>query len=297
MARESEISGLGVTVAEPFAERMLTKRSLRLPTSLTTNFAALSITAERVIVIEPGSNTVLFAKNPSVRRPIASIQKLLTALLVIERGPSDELIEILPEDLPADARCLPMTAGLQPGHAYSRQSLLTAMLVGSANDAASALARDHSGSVETFVDAMNVRAKKLGMNNSRFCNPGGLPHEGQFSTAEDVAVLARKIDEIPGLRAIVATPACDLTHGDGSTVCLKNTNRLLRTMTECDGMKTGFTRASGHCLVASGSFREIRRIVIALNSTADQIWNDARQLLTSSLGIPDPPSGAALVSD
>lgn len=260
-------------------------------------FAALSITAERVIVIAPRSGAVLFAKNPTVSRPIASIQKLLTAFLIVERGALNERIELLPEDLPADAQCLPVTAGLRPGDTYSRQCLLSAMLIGSANDAASALARDHSGNVQAFVDAMNVRARQLGMNSSRFCNPGGLPHEGQFSTAEDVAVLARSIDDIADLRAIVATKAYNLIHGDGSLVRLNNTNRLLRTMPACDGMKTGFTRASGNCLVASGSFRQMRRIVIALNSTMDQIWSDAGQLLTFSLGIPDSTSGVSLVSD
>ncbi len=262
-----------------------------------TNFAELSIAAERAIVIEPRSNTVFFAKNPRVRCPVASIQKLLTALLVVEQETLDQLVEVLPEDLPGDPQCLPVTAGLRPGHAYSRRNLLTAMLVGSANDAANALARDHSGDRDAFVDAMNVRAVELGMNSSRFCNPTGLPHEGQFSTAEDIAALARTIDCIPSLRDIVAMSACDLIHGDGSTVHLNNTNRLLHTMHSCDGMKTGFTRASGHCLVASGSFRQIRRIVIALNSTMDHIWSDVRLLLTSSLGIAESTCGAELVSD
>lgn len=299
MARESEsgIPNLDVAVAGPFVSRMPARPSLRLSKSPATNYAALSIAAERVIVIEPRSGAVLFAKNPTVGRPIASIQKLLTALLVVERGSLNERIEVLPEDLPADAQCLPVTAGLRPGDTYSRQSLLSAMLIGSANDAASALARDHSGKVRAFVDAMNVRAKELGMKSSQFCNPGGLPHDGQFSTAEDVAVLARTIDDIPDLRAIVATRACNLIHGDGSSVRLNNTNRLLRTMPACDGMKTGFTRASGNCLVASGSFRQMRRVIIALNSTMDQIWSDASQLLTFSLDIPDSTSGASLVSD
>ena len=158
------------------------------------------------------------------------------------------------------------------------------MLIGSTGtDAASALARDHSGTVKSFVKAMNARAKELGMRDSVFRNPTGLPHKDQFSTARDVAILAKAIDDSPILRTIVAAPVCELPRSDGTTTRLTNTNKLLHTTAVCDGMKTGFTRASGHCLVASGSFGQLRRIVVVLNSTAEQIWSDAGQLLARSL--------------
>ena len=190
--------------------RQAAKRFAQVPfpplAPLTLDTVGQSTRSERVIVLDPDRKSVLFAKNASERRPIASIQKLLAALLLIERGALEDRVEIAPQDTLEDLTCRPMTAGLKPGHAYSRHELLQAMLIGSANDAALALARDHSGSIPAFVDAMNERARLLDMRNSRFCNPNGLPHDGQYSTAEDVATLAQTIDSSPLLRAIVATP-------------------------------------------------------------------------------------------
>jgi serine-type D-Ala-D-Ala carboxypeptidase (penicillin-binding protein 5/6) len=131
------------------------------------------------------------------------------------------------------------------------------------------------------------------MKNSEFFNPTGLPHDKQISTAEDVATLASLADEVSELRAIVSMPAHTVEHGDASTTFLKNTNRLLRTVASCDGMKTGFTRASGRCVVASGSFGELRRIVVVLNSVGEQVWSDARHLLNFSLGIVETTNGVA----
>ena len=297
MAVGARIGDLGLGLANPdlFSKglrRKSTERSGSIPIEVTT----FPIAAERVIVVEPKNDAVLFERNPDALGPVGSIQKLLTALLVIERGALNTSVEIHPEDIPADRQRLPVIANLRQGDVHSRQCLLTAMLVGSANDAANALARDHSGSVTAFVTAMDVRAKELGMTNSKFFNPTGLPHDEQVSTAGDIAELAKWVDEISTLRAIVCMPAYMLSHGDGTITRLNNTNRLLRTPGVCDGMKTGFTRASGRCLVASGSFGKLRRIVVVLNSTADQVWSDARQLLNCSLGITNPTSGVAGVA-
>lgn len=287
-------SGLELAIAD--AESSLNARAEKskgyLSSAAHQGVTTPSIAAARMIVVEPKSRTVVLERNSTALGPVGSIQKLLTALLIVERGGLNSSVVIRPEDIPANAQ-LPTVADLHPGDTHSRQGLLTAMLVGSANDAANALARDHSGSVTAFANQMNVRAKELGMKSSKFFNPTGLPHEGQISSAEDVAALASIADEVPTLRAAVSMPDYTLRHSDGTMTRLKNTNRLLSAQGACDGMKTGFTRASGHCLVASGSFRELRRIVIVLNSVADQVWNDASQLLNFSLGIAETTNGVA----
>ena len=169
--RSGEISDLRTVVTKPFARNLGTTGGSQPPPLLDFNSLPLSIGAERVVVIDPNSNIVLFSTSPTVRNPVASIQKLLTALLVTEKGGLDDAVEVRPEDLPQDTRCLPLTVGLRPSDVYPRRSLLAAMLIGSANDAASALARDHSGTVKSFVKAMNARAKELGMRDSVFRNP------------------------------------------------------------------------------------------------------------------------------
>lgn len=252
----------------------------------------LGLTCEKYVVVEPRSGSVLAAGNASARTPIASIQKLLTALLVIEAGDLRRPVEIEP----GDTACMPIKAELRPGGAYARHDLLGAMLIGSANDAALALARDHSGSLTAFAEAMNARAQALGMADSVFRNPTGLPHEGQHSTAHDAALLCAAADAVPLVRSLVAQRRWQVSHGAGAETRLDATNRLLRTMDACDGMKTGFTRASGACLAATGSRGPTRRLVVVLGSTPDDIWSDAGGLLSASLGIDSTIPGGALAA-
>ncbi|RLP77640.1 D-alanyl-D-alanine carboxypeptidase [Xanthobacter tagetidis] len=246
----------------------------------------------KYVIVEPQTGSVLQARNASEPTPIASIQKLMTALLVIEAGDLDRPVEIVPDDI----ACMPIRADLRPGGAYARRDLLGAMLVGSANDAALALARDHAGSLPAFAEAMTARARALGMADSTFRNPTGLPHEGQQSTAQDAALLCAAADAVPLVRTLVAQRHWQVSHGAGDATRLDATNRLLRTMEACDGMKTGFTRASGACLAATGSQGVTRRLVVVLGSTPDDIWKDAGGLLAASLGIESTIHGGALAA-
>jgi serine-type D-Ala-D-Ala carboxypeptidase (penicillin-binding protein 5/6) len=240
---------------------------------------APAVVANRAIVVDAVSGEVLFEKNADVSGPIASTQKLLTALLVVERGDLDGEFGIVREDTQA----APTRLGLEVGEQFTRRQLVTALLVRSFNDIAEALARDHSGSVAAFSEAMNERAKELGMESSNFENPHGLPHPRQVSTARDLAKLALAVDGVAEIREMVAKEGFTLERTGGREVALVNTNRVLRSCEWCDGMKTGFTNLSGFCLVCSGEKDGRRRIVVVLNSNSQSVWNDARRLLEWSL--------------
>lgn len=234
------------------------------------------ITAERVIVIDPASGEVLYEKNADKRGAIASTQKLLTALLVVEKGDLDGMLTVAK----SDSDCAPVRLGIKEGEQYSRRQLLTALMVKSSNDIAQALARDHSGSVEAFVTAMNAKAKELGLQDSLFRNPHGLPSEPeQYSTARNLSKIAAAADQNPDIRTMIKTKRFVFERAGQSSLTLENTNRVLHNYSVCDGMKTGFTNAAGYCLVASGEKNGKRRIVVVLNGGKIGVWADAQALL------------------
>lgn len=228
-----------------------------------------------VILVDVQSGRVLYNKNSRAPRAVASTQKLLTALIVAEEGSLWNTVTIQP----ADTAAPPTKLYLKPGQTYSRFELLQALLVKSANDVACALARDNAGSVEAFAKKMNHRAQQLGAASSHFINPNGLPAEGQFSTARDMAVIARNAYAHPILRRIMATKSFEFHFSDGRVRELVNTNRVLRTAPFCTGMKTGYTDAAGHCLVSSGQNNGHDVIAVVLGSNKARVWDDSRKLL------------------
>lgn len=240
------------------------------------------VSAERVIVVDAASDEVLWEKNADKRGAIASTTKLLTALLVVEAGDLDKIITVEQ----SDTQCAPVRLGLKTGEQYTRRQLLTAVLVKSSNDIAQVLARDNAGSVEAFAIKMNARCQQLGMQNSHYVNPHGLPStngDEPYSTARDLSVIARACDKLPDIRQIVKLTSYTFKWPSGKVTELANTNRVLRSTSYCDGMKTGYTNAAGYCLVASGERNGKRRIVIVLNDTEGGVWRDAQALLDWAL--------------
>jgi len=227
------------------------------------------------ILVDVRSGRVLYNKNSRTPRAVASTQKLLTALIIAEDGNLWEMVTIKPSDTTA----APTKLYLKAGQTYSRFELLQALLVRSANDVACALARDNAGSVEAFAVKMNRRAKQLGAMASNFINPNGLPAEGQYSTARDMAIIARNAYAHPILRRIVATKSFEFHFADGRVRELVNTNRVLRTYPFCTGMKTGFTNAAGHCLVSSGQNNGRDVIAVVLGSNKKHVYDDSQKLL------------------
>lgn len=234
---------------------------------------------ESAIVIDANSGRVLYAKNADSVRPVASTQKLVTALAVISAGNVNKRVTIQA----SDTKCEPSKLYLRPGETYSRTDLMRALIVKSGNDVARALARDVGGSQEGFAAIMNRKAASLGMRHSNFLNPNGLPAEGQYSTARDIAIASRAAYQVPLIRSWTRIKSYTFQYSDGRTKRLENTNRLLKSVPYCDGMKTGTTNAAGRCLVSSGTLNGRSAIVVVLKSNSTHIWNDSEKLLRWAL--------------
>lgn len=243
---------------------------------------APAISAPRAIVIDYESGRVLFQKNADAKCAVASTQKLITALCVLDKGNVQKKFTIAKSDTWVE----PTKLGILPGEVYTRRKLVGALLVRSGNDVARALARDNAGSETKFAAVMNRKARSLGMKNSNFLNPHGLTAKGQYSTARDMAICARAAYKNPTIRSITNTRAYTFKFSNGRTKHLTNTNRVLKSVPYCNGMKTGTTRASGRCLISSGTLNGRTAIVVVLGATSQTIWKDSEKLLRWSLERP-----------
>jgi len=241
--------------------------------------AAPSIGAKRAIVVDYMSGRVIFEKNARQRCAVASTQKLLTALCVLDAGNINKSFTIAR----SDTQVVPTKLGIQPGQVYTRRKLLGALLVKSGNDVARALSRSVAGSEKQFAVVMNKKARSLGMRESNFINPHGLTATGQYSTARDMAICARAAFKNPTIRGIIQTKGYNFQFSNGRTKYLKNTNRLLRSVSYCNGMKTGTTNASGRCLISSGTLNGRTAIVCVFGASSSTIWRDSERLLRWAL--------------
>lgn len=220
-------------------------------------------------------------KNAESRTPVASTQKLVTALVVCHDGDLDRLVEVPREVYDVE----PTVVGVKPGEKYTRRQMLTSLLVKSGNDIAATLAIDNAGSIEAFAEKMNTFAKYIGMTDSNFVNPHGLPAEGQYSTARDIAIAAYEAYQVPDIREMVNKPVYEFVFNSGDVRMLYNTNKVLTSFEGCNGMKTGFTYAAGNCLVSSASMNGNDRISVVIKSARPQVWDDSKKLLQWSLGL------------
>jgi D-alanyl-D-alanine carboxypeptidase (penicillin-binding protein 5/6) len=235
--------------------------------------------ARSVMIVDAHSGQILYEKNADEMRAAASTQKLLTALIVAERGFLDRPVKVEMSDTLAE----PVKLNIRPGDTYQRIDLLRALLVKSPNDVARCVARDYAGSIEAFAEVMNQRARELGATHSHFVNPNGLPVPGQYSTARDLSIIARAAYANPTIRSIVCMPQYVFRFANGRTRELENTNKVLRRSPYCNGMKTGYTEAAGHCLIASGSRPGRDVIVVVLGDSKAGVWRDASALLSWGL--------------
>jgi D-alanyl-D-alanine carboxypeptidase (penicillin-binding protein 5/6) len=254
--------------------------ALALPLlAATTARAEISVSAKSAILLDANSGKVIYKKNDTAQRAVASTQKLLTALIVAEAGDLDKKITI---EL-VDTQCEPFKLYIKPGQTYTRRELLHALMIRSSNDVARALARDNAGSIEAFARKMTRRVQELGGTSSNFINPNGLPASGQYSTARDMARVARVAYRNPTLRQIMNTKNYNFRFSSGKVVPLRNTNRLLRTYSFCNGMKTGYTNAAGHCLISSGSHNGRDVIAVVLGSSKGVVAQESAKLLAHGL--------------
>src|SRR5437588_11363300 len=258
-----------------------TDEAISAPTEFTPE-GIPKVSAASVIVVDANSGKILYEKNADQIRPAASTQKLLTALIVAESGFLDRPVTVQPNDTMAE----PVKLNIKAGDTYQRIDLLRALLVKSPNDVARCLARDNAGSLEAFAERMNAKAQLLGATHSHFLNPNGLPIPGQYSTARDVAIIARAAYANPTIRSIVCLPQLVFRYANGRTRELENTNKVLKRLPFCNGMKTGYTEADGHCLIASGSRPGKDIIVVVLGDSHSGVWRDAGNLLARALWSP-----------
>jgi serine-type D-Ala-D-Ala carboxypeptidase (penicillin-binding protein 5/6) len=235
--------------------------------------------AASVIVIDAHSGEILYEKNADAPRAAASTQKLLTALIVAERGYLDRPVTVQMGDTLAE----PVKLNIRPGETYARIDLLRALLVKSPNDVARCLARDSAGSLEAFAELMNQKARELGATHSHFINPNGLPMPGQYSSARDLSIIAKAAYANGTIRSIVCLPKLAFRYANGRVRELQNTNKVLTRLAYCNGMKTGYTEAAGHCLIASGARPGRDIIVVVLGDSKSGVWQDASALLSWGL--------------
>ena len=233
------------------------------------------------LLAEPESGQILFEMNADERRPVASVTKIMTILLALE---AVEEGRIALEDPVAISEYAAGMGGsqvlLDPGERQTVDVLLKSTIVGSANDAAVALAEHIAGSAALFVDRMNERAEQLGMKDTHFVNATGLPAEGQYTTARDVARMSMELIRHETYFRYSGVWLDEVVHNSGRATTLTNTNRLIRLYDGCDGIKTGSTREAGYCMAATAVRGGMRLIAVVLGApSGSERFEAARQMM------------------
>ncbi|MFA6981538.1 MAG: D-alanyl-D-alanine carboxypeptidase family protein [Patescibacteria group bacterium] len=213
------------------------------------------------LLVDIGSGEVLFEKNPHEQRKIASLVKIMTAVVALEHAPLDREIEVSYEAAVVGENAM----GLTPGETYTLEELLYGLILTSGNDAAYAIAEGVAGDEETFVGWMNIKAKELGLKDTYFADPSGLD-DSTYSTAFDLVKLTKYALKDPEFRRIVSTFEMEVFGDEHKYIYLQNQTNLLTTYPGVAGVKTGFTEAAGLCLVTYAKNDGKELVGVVLNS-------------------------------
>ena len=233
-----------------------------------------SVSAECAVLLSAQTGEVLFDKNANQQHSMASTTKIMTALLSIESGLTQNEIKVTDSMLNVEGTSM----GLLPGDSVSLGELVYGMMLPSGNDAANVAALYLGGSMEGFAEMMNVRAAQIGMKNTHFVTPSGLDSEDHYSTAYDMALLGREAVKNPLFLSVCSSKKKTLTYGNPPySRTLYNHNRLLEYYDYALGIKTGFTKKSGRCLVSYAEKDGVGFIAVTLNAPND--WNDHKVML------------------
>jgi serine-type D-Ala-D-Ala carboxypeptidase (penicillin-binding protein 5/6) len=241
--------------------------------------SAPGVKASAAVLVDLDAGQVLFRRAADEARPVASLTKLMTALLVLEKGGRlDRTIRVHPGAVfDRNDYGVGSTLGLRPGERVSVRDLLAGLLLGSANDAAEALAIDAAGSVSGFVRHMNARARALGMSRTRFASPHGLDDRGRSSSA-DLVLLLRAALRDATFRALVGRRFAVVRSSSTRPRRIQNRNVMLWLYPGASGVKTGFTAGSGFCLIATAR-RDDRELAVVVLGGREEVFSDAAALL------------------
>lgn len=242
-----------------------------------------AISARSAVVIDAASGRVLYEHNSNEKRGMASTTKIMTALCALEYGDMNKMVTISPTSSGVEGSSM----YLAKGEKISMTDLVYGLMLVSGNDAATAIAENVSGSVEKFAQLMNKKAAEIGAYNTSFTNPHGLSDENHYTTAHDLAKITAYAMQNPTFCEIVATKKKTLAaNEDGYARTLVNHNKFLSMYEGCVGVKTGFTKATGRCLVTAAEKNSMRLVCVTLNDPDD--WSDHKELLNLSFNSYSP---------
>lgn len=257
------------------ADSITSDKVLNIPENKELN----SLTARSVILMEGSTGTIIFERNSREQVPLASITKVMSMMIVMD-AIKDNIITM--DDIVTTSPHAASMGGsqvyLKEGEEFSVREMLKAVAIHSANDCTVALAEKVCGSESTFVDRMNEKAAKLGMNDTYFLDCTGLTDDGHYSTAYDIAIMAREVvTNYPTILEFSSIWHDTFRNGEFS---LDNTNKLVNNYNGLDGLKTGFTTKAGYCLSATAKRGNLRLISVVLGTEATNIrFQETKKLL------------------
>ena len=238
------------------------------------NLSGIDIKSESGIIMEASTGKILFDKNMDEQKSPASMTKIMTMLLTVEAIESGKIS--LEDEVNISANASKMGGSqvyLEENSTATVEMLLKSIAIGSANDASVAVAEKIGGTESNFVNMMNKRAKELGAVNTTFKNPHGLDEEGHLTTAHDLALIARELIKHEEILKLTSTYETTITHKNGKSLWLVNTNKLIKFYNGLDGLKTGFTDNAGYCLTGTMLRNDMRIITVTMKAPTKEDRN------------------------
>ena len=239
---------------------------------------AMDLSAESACLIVAKTGEVVYSKNENSKMRMASTTKIMTALLATESGKMEEVATVSKTAESQEGSSIYLRAGEK----VVLRELVYGLMLNSGNDAAIAIAEHISGSVAAFSESMTDRAEEIGAKNTSFKNPNGLDEEGHYTTAYDLSLIAAEAMKNDEFREIVSTKSKTARTENGSILYFTNHNKLLKLYEGAVGVKTGFTKASGRCLVSAAERDGVLLVAVTLNAPDD--WNDHKKMLDYGFG-------------
>lgn len=279
-----QVKNFFCSMTETYSSKACTSICALLPIPFLTVFCIMTVScsaleasdvsAECAVLISRQTGEVIFQKNAYAKHSMASTTKIMTSLLAAQSGKLHDELTVTEEMVRVEGTSM----GLLPGDIVSVKELIYGMLLPSGNDAANATAVYLGGNVENFAKQMNAKAKEIGMENTNFVTPSGLDDKNHYSTAFDMALLGRYAVGNPVFRSVCSSEKATLSYGNPPyNRTLYNHNRLLESYKYALGIKTGFTKKSGRCLVSYAEKDGMGLIAVTLNAPDD--WNDHKLML------------------